>query len=94
MVRSGSCLVKFISRGNRARLPGVVLRASILYSLGAGVFGCALMDLILFVVHGDSLLGPALDVILVVFDIGLLLVSVVAVVTQKRNLEQDAGGAF
>lgn len=80
------------SRRDTARLPGVVVRALIVYSLGMPVLWFALMDLILFFEHGVSLLGPAMDAILMVFGFGLCVVSVVAFVTEtqsrKRALSQ------
>ena len=66
-----------------ARLPGAVVRALIVYLLGVPIFWFAIMDLFLFVDRGESLLGPAMDAILVVFGSGLIIVSLVAVMTVR-----------
>ena len=76
------------SRWTLARLPEAVLRALIVYSLGLPVFWLAAMDLTLFFSQGKSWLGPALDVILMVFGGGLVVVSIVSYMAagnQKRN---------
>ena len=75
------------SRRTLARLPQAVLRALIVYSLGWPVFWFAAMDLALFFNQGKSLLGPALDVILMVFGGGLTIVSLIALLAgnRKRN---------
>lgn len=70
---------------NAARFPAVVLAALIVYSLGMPIFWFALLDFVDFVEHGESLLGPALDTILMAFGIGLSVVSLVAMVTEKRK---------
>lgn len=63
------------------------MRTLIVYLLGFPVFWFAVMDLILFVERGESLLGPALDAILMVFGGGLVIISLVATVVgnQKQN---------
>lgn len=75
------------SRRTLARLPQAVLRALIVYSLGWPVLWFAAMDLALSFSQGKSLLGPALDVILMVFGGGLVIVSLTALLVgnRKRN---------
>ena len=70
-----------------ALLPGGVVRALVVYSLGIPIFCFALMDLFLFVDQGESLLGSAVDVILLVFGSGLIVVSLVAamIVREQRK---------
>ena len=71
------------SRRYLARLPGAVVRALIVYLMGVPIFWFAIMDLFLFVDRGESLLGPAMDAILVEFGSGLIIVSLVAVMTVR-----------
>ena len=75
------------SRMRPALLPGGVVRALIVYSLGIPIVWFAVLDLFLFVDQGESLLGPAVDAILMVFGSGLIVVSLVAAMTvrQQRN---------
>ena len=68
-----------------ARLPGAVVRALIVYLLGVPIFWFAIMDLFLFVDRGESLLGPVMDAILAVFGSGLIIVSLAAVMTVRRE---------
>ena len=81
--------VRTNSRRNSARLPGVVVRALIVYSLGIPVFWFAVMDLILFFERGESLLGPAMDAILAVFGSGLMIVSLVAVAVENQKRKRS-----
>ena len=78
---------RIASRGIRACLPEAVVRALIVYLLGLPVFWFAAMDLVLFFDQGRSSLGPALDVILMVFGGGMVINSLVALAVrnQKRN---------
>ena len=73
------------SRRYPARLPGPVVRALIVYSLGIPIFWFAVIDLFLFVDRGESLLGPAMDAILAVFGGGLIIVSLVASMTVRQQ---------
>ena len=73
------------SRRYSARLPGAVVRALIVYLLGVPIFWFAIMDLFLFVDRGESLLGSAMDAILAVFGGGLIIVSLVAAMTVRRQ---------
>ena len=75
---------------NLVQLPGVVVRALFVYLLGVPISCFAFMDLLFFLAHGESLLGPALDVILIVFGIGLVVVSLVAVVTETQKRKRGA----
>ena len=61
------------------------MRALIVYLLGVPIFWFAIMDLFLFVYRGESLLGPAMDAILAVFGGGLIIVSLVAAMTVRRQ---------
>ena len=61
------------------------MRALVVYSLGIPIFWFAVMDLFLFVDQGESLLGPAVDVILMVFGSGLIVVSLVAAMTVREQ---------
>ena len=76
------------SRRRPALLPGGVVRALIVYSLGIPIFWFAVMDLFLFVDRGESLLGSAMDAILIVFGIGLIVVSLVAAMTVLQQRER------
>ena len=73
------------ARRTLERLPAVVQRALIVYLLGWPVLCFAVMDLGLFSVQGKSWLGPALDVILMVFGGGLVIISLVAVMVAKQK---------
>ena len=73
------------SRRHPALLPGGIVRALIVYSLGIPIFWFAVMDLFLFVDQGESLLGPAVDAILMVFGSGLIVVSLVAAMTVREQ---------
>ena len=61
------------------------MRALIVYLLGVPIFWFAIMDLFLFVDRGESLLGSAMDAILAVFGGGLIIVSLVAAMTVRRQ---------
>ena len=73
------------SRRTRARLPEAVVRALIVYLLTFPVLCFAAMDMGLFFSQGKSWLGPALDVILMVFGSGLVIISLVATVLGNKQ---------
>jgi small neutral amino acid transporter SnatA (MarC family) len=75
-----------------SKVPGVVLVALLVYFLGTPIFWFAFLDLQLYSSQGKSVLGPAMGIILMVFGVGLMLVSLLSILTTRRVRRKAVSG--
>ena len=75
-----------------SRAPAVVVVALLVYFLGAPVFWFAVVDLGLYLEQGKSMLGPTMDTIVMVFGGGLVVVSVLSILTTRQGRRRRVRG--
>ena len=75
-----------------SRAPSVVVGALLVYFVGTAIFWFAFSDLRLYSDQGKSMLGPAMDTILVVFGDGLVIVSLLSLMTTRQGKRKTVSG--
>ena len=70
--------------GGLSEFPGVVLATLLIYSLGMPFVLFGFIDRMFYAEHGKSLLGPAMDVIFIVFGSGLITLALIHAITRQN----------